>query len=108
MLLALNREVPPAAETIQAHSSPEYSESSLIIAPCDVRRRAPAAELVGSNPVLLFAHVFHPVDNLRIELFRNCDMRHASNRRSAVPVLLARREPDDIPRSNLLDRPALP
>ena len=33
--------------------------------------------------------------------------RHRGRRRSAVPVLLAGREPDDVAGADLLDRPAL-
>jgi hypothetical protein len=51
--------------------------------------------------------VLHPVDDLAVERFRNRNMRHRCGRRRAVPVLLARREPDDITRPDLLDRPTL-
>src|SRR6266567_1238779 len=54
--------------------------------------------------VLLVTDLFHPVDNLPVELFLNGDVRHGRGRGSPMPVLLARREPDHITGSNLLDR----
>src|SRR5436305_323128 len=56
--------------------------------------------------VLLVADVLHPVHDLAIFLFLNGDMRHASVRGRAVPVLFARGEPDYITGTNLLDLPA--
>ena len=52
---------------------------------------------------MFIAHLFHPVDNLTVELFLNGDVRHGRGRRGPVPVLLARREPDHITRPDLLD-----
>src|SRR5258708_21878822 len=49
-----------------------------------------------SLPVLLIADLFHPGDNLTVELFLNGDVGHGRGRRSPMPVLLARREPDHI------------
>src|SRR5437660_1123433 len=57
--------------------------------------------------VLRVVDVFHPVNDLTVECFRNRDVRHRCGRRRAVPVFFAWREPDDITRSDLLDRPAL-
>ena len=57
--------------------------------------------------VLRVVDVFHPVNDLTVERFRNRDVRHRCGRRRAVPVFFAWREPDDITRSDLLDRPAL-
>jgi hypothetical protein len=57
-------------------------------------------------PVLLVADLFHPVNDLAVELFLYGDVRHARGRRSAVPVLLAGRERDHITRPDLLDRTA--
>ena len=58
---------------------------------------------------LLVADLFHPVGAVAVELFHNGDVRHGRGWGSAVPMLLARREPDHVPRPNLLDRasPAL-
>ena len=44
---------------------------------------------------------------LPVKRFRNRNVCHRCGRRRAVPMLLARREPDDVPRPDLLDRPAL-
>jgi hypothetical protein len=66
-----------------------------------------AGDTPRSGVVLRVADVFHPVDDLAVERFRNRDVRHRCGRRRAVPVLLARREPNDIARLDLLDWPAL-
>jgi len=50
--------------------------------------------------------VLHAVDHLAVLLLLNGDVRHASCRRRAMPVLLARREPDHVTRTDLLDRAA--
>jgi hypothetical protein len=62
----------------------------------------------GSPAILFVAHVFQPIDDLAVELFLDGDMRHARGRRGAVPVLLARREPDHVAGMDFLDRAALP
>ena len=51
--------------------------------------------------------MFQPIDDLAVKRFRNRNVCHRCGRRRAVPMLLARREPDDVPRPDLLDRPAL-
>ena len=61
----------------------------------------------GSDAVLRVADVFQPINDLTVKRFRNRNVRHRCGRRRAVPMLLARREPDDVPRPDLLDRPAL-
>ena len=43
-----------------------------------------------ARAVLLVADLFHPVDNLAVELFLNGDVRHGSGRRGPVSALLAR------------------
>ena len=50
--------------------------------------------------------LFHPVDNLAVEIFLNGNMRHSRRRGGAMPVLLAGREPDHITGPDLLDRSA--
>ena len=60
-----------------------------------------------SGLVLFVADLFHPVDDLAVELFLNGDVRHGRGRRGAMPVLLAGREPDHIAGPDLLDRSAL-
>src|SRR3954468_20482789 len=54
-------------------------------------------------PILLVADVFHPLDHLAVERLLDGDVRHGRGRRGAVPVLLARREPDHVARPDLLD-----
>jgi len=63
-------------------------------------------ERVRLLPVLLDADLFHPVNDLAVELFLYGDVRHGRGWRSAVPVLLAGREPDNITMPDLLDRTA--
>src|SRR5438445_5113073 len=58
-------------------------------------------------PVLVITDLFHPIDVLAVECFGDRDMRHRGNRSGAVPMLLARRKPDDVARPDFLDRPAL-
>src|SRR5688500_7690679 len=70
--------------------------------PCHVRS---ISARVGASFVLLCSHVFQPVHRLAIELLLNRDVRHRRRRRCAMPVLLAWRNPDDVARPNLLDRP---
>jgi len=60
-----------------------------------------------SLPVLLVADLFHPVDNLTVELFLNGDVHHGRGRCGSMPVLLAGLEPDHITGPDLLDRSAL-
>ena len=55
------------------------------------------------SPVLLIAHVFHPLDDFTVERFLNGNMRHRARRRSAVPMFLTRRKPDHITRPNFFD-----
>src|SRR3954453_1750590 len=50
--------------------------------------------------------MFHPIDGLAAELLLDGDVAHGRRCRSAVPVLLAGREPDDIAGPDLLDRAA--
>ena len=64
----------------------------------------------GSSRFVLFvADLFQPVNRLAVELFLNGDVRHGRGGRGAVPMLLARRKPDDVTRPDFFDRtsPAL-
>src|SRR5881227_1456343 len=67
----------------------------------------PDVRLRRSSAVLGVADVFQPVDDLAVKRFGNRNVCHRSGRCRPVPMLLARREPDDVPRPDLLDRPAL-
>src|SRR3954469_2862990 len=58
--------------------------------------------------VLLVAHVLQPIDHLPVEPLLDGDVRHRRRSSRPVPMLLARREPDDVTRSYLLDRSSLP
>src|SRR3954470_2474297 len=58
--------------------------------------------------VLLVAHVLQPIDHLPVEPFLDGDVRHRRRGSRPVPMLLARREPDDVTRSYLLDRASIP
>jgi hypothetical protein len=57
--------------------------------------------------VLFVADLFHPVDDLAVELFLNGNMRHGRGRRGTMPMLLAWREPDHIAGMDLLNGTAL-
>jgi hypothetical protein len=57
--------------------------------------------------ILFVADLFHPLDNLAVELFLNGDVRHGRGRCSPMPVLLAGRKPDHITGPDLLDRSAV-
>src|SRR3954463_11711238 len=71
------------------------------------RRLGPRCLSMPLRAVLLVRHFLHPVDGLAVELFLNGDVRHEGGGRRAVPVLLARREPDHVAGTDLLDRAAL-
>src|ERR1041385_5457159 len=57
-----------------------------------------------SDLVLLVTDVFHPIHHLTVFLFLDSDVRHGRGGRSAVPVLLAGREPNHVTGPNFLDR----
>ena len=59
-----------------------------------------------AGPVLLVAHLLHPVDRLSVERLLDGDVHHRRGRRRAVPVLLPGREPHHVSRADLLDRTA--
>ena len=54
--------------------------------------------------VLFVGNLFHPVDSLAVERFLDGDVLHRGVRGGAMPVLLARREADDVSGSDLGDR----
>src|SRR6516162_2676534 len=76
--------------------------------------RSPYFRSPPSFSILLVADLFHPFDILAVERFRDRDMAHRDRRCRAVPVLLARRKPDDIAGADFFDgstltlRPAKP
>src|SRR2546422_11411744 len=67
---------------------------------------SPSLLLVARPLVLLVGHFLHPVDNLAVQLFLDGDMGHGRARRRPMPMLLARRAPYDVARSDHADRPA--
>src|SRR5437868_2732592 len=56
-----------------------------------------------SPSVLFIADVFHPVGHLAILSLLNGNVSHGGGASSAMPVFLARREPDHITGVDLLD-----
>src|SRR5579859_5346777 len=67
------------------------------------RRVGPASPPAHSRsvPVLLVAHLLHPIGGSAVELLVDGDMRHAGGGGCAMPVLLARRNPDNVARMDL-------
>src|SRR5437879_1904812 len=63
----------------------------------------PSRQSLSSGPVLLVADLFHQVDCFAVEPLLDGDVRHGRRRRRAMPVLFARRKPDDVARVNFLD-----
>ena len=63
--------------------------------------------LERSALVLVVADLFHPLDELPVELFLDGDVRHCRGRRSTMPMFFARREPDHISGMDLFNRTAL-
>jgi hypothetical protein len=49
-----------------------------------------------ASAILLIADVFHPLNNFAIRRLLDCNVCHCGRRRSAVPMLLARLNPDHI------------
>src|SRR5438445_7124992 len=47
--------------------------------------------------ILFVTDLLHPIDRFAVQRFLNGDMSHRGRRRSAVPMLFTRREPDHIP-----------
>src|SRR5438876_2688985 len=76
----------PCAERCRAVASP-----SPLLAPV-MTTTFPAMSLA----ILFVADFLQPVDRLAVEPFLNRDVRHGGGWRSAVPMLLARRDPDHI------------
>src|SRR5262249_24493284 len=56
-----------------------------------------------SLSILSVADLFHPVDVLAVEGLLNGGVGQSCRRRCSMPVLFARREPDDVSLPDLLD-----
>src|SRR5271157_3894342 len=71
--------------------------------------KSPSSARVGAKSfaVLLVADLFHPIDVLAVERFRNGDVRHRGRCGRTVPVLFAGRKPDDVARADFFGRSAL-
>src|SRR5262245_37023183 len=59
-----------------------------------------------SFTILVVADLFHPFDGFTVEIFLNGDVCHGGGWRCAMPMLLARREPDHITGMNHFNRTA--
>ena len=57
-----------------------------------------------ASPILFVADLLHPVNGFSVQLLMNGNMRQRRCRRSAVPVLFTRRNPNNIARMNLFNR----
>src|SRR5205823_12035063 len=68
--------------------------------------RLSAFSVSAFSPVLFVTDLFHPVDGLAVQRSLNGDVSHRGRRRSAMPMLFTRRNPDHVTWPNLLDRPA--
>src|SRR3954447_10761634 len=55
------------------------------------------------RPVLRIADLLQPVDRATVQLFLNRDVAHRCGGTRTMPMLLARRKPDDIARAYFLD-----
>src|SRR5690349_5277708 len=55
--------------------------------------------------VLRIGHFLQPLHRLAVEHFLNREVRHGRGWSGAMPVLLVRWKPDDVARTDLLDRP---
>jgi hypothetical protein len=53
--------------------------------------------------VLFVGDLFHPIHDLSVLLFLNCDVGHGRGWSGTVPVLLGGREPDHVAGADLLD-----
>src|SRR6266571_442480 len=67
--------------------------------------RLPVRLLLFAWPlILLVCDLLHPVDDLAVQFLLDSDVRHRGPRQGAVPVLLSRRAPDNVARTDHLDR----
>src|SRR5215204_3281852 len=56
--------------------------------------------------ILFITDLFHPIDDLALDMFLDGDMGHGRHRRGAVPVLDGRGNPDDVARADLFHQAA--
>jgi hypothetical protein len=56
---------------------------------------------------MVVGDLLHPVDVLSVEGFLNGDVRHGRRRRSSVPMLEARRKPNDVAGADFFDGTAI-
>src|SRR6266700_4107898 len=76
-----------------------YGRSSRPLAPSSaaIQARNEVESRPSSGRVMFVAELFHLVNRFAIELFLNGDMGDRSSWSGAVPMLLTRRNPDDVP-----------
>ena len=60
-----------------------------------------------SPAVLVVTDLFHPLDELSVELFLDCAVCHGGGWLSTMPMLFARREPDHVSGMDLFNGTAL-
>src|SRR6478609_2399383 len=57
--------------------------------------------------VLVFAHLFHPINDLAVQLFLCGNVCHCDCWRRAMPMFFSRRKPYHITRANFFNRASL-
>src|SRR4051812_22046189 len=88
----------PCADRCRAVASP-----SPLLAPV-MTTTLPAMGTSVLQAILLVRHLLKPLDHPAVEPLLNRDVRHRRRLRRAMPVLLARRKPDDVAGTDLFDR----
>ncbi len=53
---------------------------------------------------MLVGDLLHPINDLAVEIFLGRDVGHGGGGSRAMPMLLARRKPDDVARTDFLNR----
>jgi hypothetical protein len=86
--------------------APAHLSRHLLFRSLAYRLQADRLGEAASFAVLFVAYLLHPIHDLAVEPVLNGDVRHRRRRRCAVPMLFARRKPDDIARPDFLDRTA--
>src|SRR3954447_12736635 len=62
--------------------------------------------LSASVQILLVGYMLHPIHDFSVELFLYGNVGHGRRRRGAVPMLFTGRKPNNITRTDVLDRAA--